>query len=478
MTSSTTPVRVPEDFSLTLDEAMKLGRLDTTGQCALFAQGEVSALQLCDAAILRARHLDPELGAIRYLADGPARRRAASHDCHRSEQPYLAAVPCLIKDSLACPDMPSRAGSRTIDNQPPTLIHPYLQRLLDIGLVPIGASAMPEFGLLPSTESLLGPVTRNPWSPRHSPGGSSGGAAAAVAAGIVPLAHGSDGAGSIRIPASCCGLVGLKPGRDAVLQARDRHPIEDLLVGDSLLARSVRDVAWGFAATRRQNNPLTTGPRARQLRIRVVEQNMLGEAADASVATVLRRTADLCQQLGHVVESGPWPVDASTTAWALKVLWAKLADDCVRSSTKVDRLEPWTRHLADWGRQHHDTTTVDKALQHLHQLAPAFANFHQQHDLLLTPVTQGPPPLLGNLAPDRDFAALLPAVFNWMSYTPMQNLAGTPAIALPIATGTDKLPTGVQFAADRGNEGLLLALAHDLQQAAPWQHHWPKLPRS
>ncbi len=464
-----------DDFPLT--HALQLGRLDALDQHALVRRGELSPAELAAAGIVRARHLDPALGALSHADFDAALMRAAQVDRNAP----MAGVPWLPKDSLRYPGMPTRGGSRSRSGVAATDASPFVQRFDAAGLVAIGKSCMPEFGLMGSTEPLLGPVTRNPWAPAHSPGGSSGGAGAALAAGIVPLAHGSDGAGSIRIPASACGVVGLKPGRGTTVAVRGRHAIEDLIVADSLMSRSVRDTAWAFAAA----HPLggldldaVARPPAR-LRIGVVSGALPGLASDPAVAAVLADVVELCTSLGHQVQATDYPLPGEAVWQALYTLWSRLGQDAVELAVAQGgedfaalALEPWTHGLARYHRTHCDVAALEQAYAVLAALPGAFNRFHQRFDVLLTPTLRTPPPLLGELAPDRDFDALMPAMFEWISYTPLQNLAGTPAISLPLGQA-GALPIGVQFAADRGQEPLLLQLAAELEQAAPWRDRWP-----
>ncbi|MEF3083218.1 amidase family protein [Luteimonas sp. SMYT11W] len=466
-----------------LADALALGRLDAHAQGALRARGELGALDLTDAAILRARHFDPVLGALSHTAFDAARQHARALDAAGVDTATpLAGVPWLPKDSLRVPGMPTRGGSRSRTGTLATAdeASPFVRRFEAAGLVAIGKSAMPEFGLMGSTEPLLGPVTANPWALTHSPGGSSGGAGAALAAGIVPLAHGSDGAGSIRIPASACGVVGLKPGRGACVPVRGRHAIEDLIVADSLMSRTVRDTAWAFAAAHPESPVAVTGPDARRLRIGLVVDALPGLAPDPEVAAALDATARLCQSLGHHVEPVAWPLPGEAVWAALYTLWSRLGADAVELAVAqggaafAERaLEPWTRGLAHWHDTHCGVPELEQAWATVAALPAAFADFHARHDVLLCPTLRTPPPTLGTLAPDRDFDALMPAMFEWISYTPLQNLAGTPAISLPLAHGRDGLPIGLQFAADRGREAMLLALAFELETAAPWCDRWP-----
>ncbi|KRG44213.1 hypothetical protein ARC20_08745 [Stenotrophomonas panacihumi] len=467
----------PLDFPLA--QALQLGHLDAHGQHALVRSGELSPRELTAAAVVRARHLDPALGALCHADFDGALARAEAVD---REAP-MAGVPWLPKDSLRYPGMPTRGGSRSRSNVLANDASLFVQRFDASGLVAIGKSTMPEFGLMGSTEPLLGPVTRNPWSLAHSPGGSSGGAGAALAAGIVPLAHGSDGAGSIRIPASACGVVGLKPGRGATVPVRGRHAIEDLIVADSLMSRSVRDTAWAFATAHpRADVDLAGLARApRRLRIGVVAESLPGLAPDPAVAAVLDDTVRLCASLGHHVEATAYPLPGRDIWQALYTLWSRLGLDAVELAEAqggerfaADALEPWTHGLAHYHRTHCGVAELEQAYAMLAALPPAFHAFHQRYDVVLTPTLRTPPPRLGELAPDRDFEALMPAMFHWISYTPLQNLAGTPAISLPLGHA-GALPVGVQFAADSGQEPLLLQLAAELEQAAPWRDRWPAL---
>jgi len=462
----------PVDFPLT--QALQLGRLDAHDQAALVRGGELSPRELTAAAIVRAQRLDPALGALSHADFDAALARAERVD----RAAVMAGVPWLPKDSLRYPGMPTRGGSRSRSNVLATDAPPFAQRFDAAGLVAIGKSAMPEFGLMGSTEPLLGPVTRNPWHRGHSPGGSSGGAGAALAAGIVPLAHGSDGAGSIRIPAAACGVVGLKPGRGATVPVRGRHAIEDLIVADSLMSRSVRDSAWAFFAAH-PRAPLMPGGPLRRLRIGVVAESLPGLAPSPEVAAALDAAARLCESLGHHVEATAYPLPGAAVWQALYTLWSRLGLDAVELATAqggaefaAESLEPWTQSLARYHRTHCGAAELEQAYAVLAALPDAFAGFHQRHDMLLTPTLRSPPPALGELAPDRDFESLMPAMFHWMSYTPLQNLAGTPAISLPLGEA-GALPVGMQFAADRGQEPLLLQLAAELEQAAPWRDRWP-----
>lgn len=463
---------------LTLSDAFAIGRLDAHDQAALVCKGELDAAALTEAALLRIEALDPTLRAASHYAPEPVRARAAN----LAEGGAMRGVPWMPKDSLDYPGMPTRSCSRSRSGALAASGYAYVERLDAAGLVAVGKTSMPEFGLLGSTEPLAGPVTLNPWSAKHSPGGSSGGAGAAVAAGLVPLAQGSDGGGSIRLPAACCGIVGLKPGRDSTVRVRSRHNVEDLLVGDSLMSRSVRDTAWGFAAAHLDpQRAMVTGPSARRLRIGVIEHGLRGAAPDADVAQAIRRSADLCASLGHGVEKVDWPIDGAAFLRSFEDLWTHLGADCVDAVRAVsggrrleDLIEPWTLAL---GRRAETLPfgALEAAYRQLANLPAQLAQFHTQYDVVLSPVTSTPAPLLGAYGPSVPAEELMETMFAWIPYTPLQNMAGTPAISLPLFTAANGLPIGSMFAADRGQEDTLLALAYELEAALPWHGRWPAI---
>lgn len=455
------------------DQAFAIGRLDAHDQAALVARGEVSARELTGAAITRIEQLDGMLNILTVRDHEAALARA------ETATGPMAGVPWLLKESLDYPGLPNRSGSRSFrDAAPGEVIFPFTSAFNATGLVAVGKTNAPEFGLLPTTEPLLYGATRNPWALDRSPGGSSGGAAAAVASGMVPLAHAADGGGSIRIPASCCGLVGLKPGRGANLRARAPHVIEDWLVADTLLSRSVRDVAWATAIAAGTSAPACVPP-GRKLRIAVILENLDGAHPETEVAQAITRTADLCASLGHHVEAVPLPVDGAAVAAAFRTVWAYLSRDAVGST--VNRLgqqaaeamlEPWTLSLADWGAGV-EAGDVDALFRDAAHATAQLDAFFTQFDLILSPVLRRPALKIGDLAPTRPFDHMMQLMFDYVSYTQLHNLTGNPAISLPLYLGSDGVPIGSMFAASRGEETLLLQLGFELEQAVPWADRWP-----
>lgn len=462
---------------MNLNEALALGRLDAHDQAALIRSGEMTAVEAVEAAILRIEALDPDLNALTARCYDLARARAAGP----LPNAPLAGVPWLIKDSLDYPGLPSRAGSRSRSDVAVSRSFPFTQRWDEEGLIPLGKSAMPEFGLLPTTEPLLHAPSRNPWSLEHSPGGSSGGAGAALAAGIVALAHGSDGAGSIRIPASCCGVVGLKPGRGASVRVRSRSVIEDLLVGDVLMSRSVRDTAWAFAAAHPRRPEMVRGASPRRLRIGLCLESVHGAAPEPEVADAARAAAALCETLGHAVDIVTPSLDRDAILEAMQTLWIHDGADTVDAARAAGLdvgavLEPWTLALGALADAM-PVETLERAFAQVAALPQTLGASYARYDVMLTPTLTARPPRIGEMGPTLDPILLMDRMFGWCGYTFLQNLSGTPAISLPLARSAAGLPIGVMFAADRGGEETLLALAYELEAAQPWTQIWPERPR-
>jgi amidase len=458
---------------LTLADAWAIGRLDAHAQAALVRDGTVPHAMLVDAAILRIEDRDPALNALSHRAFDHARRAAAAID----RTAPMAGVPYLLKASLAYPGFPQTSCSRARAAVIATAAHPLARRYDAAGLVPVGMSTMPEFGLLTSGEALLPGPTLNPWDRTLSPGGSSTGAAVAVAAGLVPLAHASDAAGSIRIPAAHCGVVGFKPSRGLNVRARAAHLIDDLLCSDALIARSVRDVAWGARIARPADAPVR-GHDGGRLRIAIDLDGFAGPA-DPRVAAVIGRVADLLATLGHDVRSARLPIDRLALGQALRTLWLYLGGDVADAVAAANPgrpldtlLEPWTLGLAE-RREAVPPTHLAEAHAAIAGAEHAMRAFHRGIDMLLSPVARTLPPRLGLLAPTRPFEALADAFFNHASYTPLQNMTGAPSISLPVFADDGGVPIGAMLSAAAGDDDRLLALAAEIEAAAPWADRWP-----
>jgi amidase len=459
-----------------------LGDADAVGLAARIRTGEVSAIDAAEAAIARAERMQPELNFIATPLYAEARARAANG----APSGPFAGVPTLIKDMRALKGARFMMGSRAYADFIAPAQPPYVDALLAAGLNPIGKSTTPEFGFTATTEPLLTGATRNPWNPEHSSGGSSGGSAAAVAAGVVPVADASDGGGSIRIPASCCGLVGLKVsrGRTLVAHASDEGPITLSVVG--CLSRSVRDTAAWLAMMERtgadQVYPpvgLVSGPATRRLRIGLAIRSAVGQEPDPAVRAAVEGVAELCGSLGHQVRETVLNFDGGKFARDFTAYWAWGASDVVADierqhpGTPLDTLvEPLTIALA----QAHRTApsgALDEAVAGLRAVEAAYATMFADIDVLLTPTLARPPVRIGELSPDRP--ETFARIGEYVAYTPLQNAAGAPSISLPLSMSLDNLPIGSMFSAAKGAERTLLELAFELERAQPWAGRRPPI---
>lgn len=446
-----------------------LAALDAHDQAAAIASGECAADELVLAAIERIERWNPLVNAISERDFERALAQARALD---RRQPF-AGVPVLLKDSTEYPDLGWSCGSRAFAQRRGRHRPPFVSRLEDAGLIVIGKTTMPEGGLLPSTEGLHFAATRNPWNPAYSAGGSSGGAAAAVSCGMAPLAQASDGGGSIRIPAASCGVLGLKPSRGRHVRARDAHWLEDLLVGDMMLTRSVRDAAAMLAIVAetiaRTNAPVrfVAGPSQRRLVIGVNMRNLRGDEPDARVSRAIEAAAQLCRELGHEVRAFTWPFDSAPALDHFIVIWRRLAHEFAAAACSAGgQLEPWTLGLAA-AHEHGNPAALTSALDYLAHLPAAYDRTFESLDVVMSPVTKSPTPALGVHAPTRPFPELLAAVFDYVSYTPLHNLAGAPAMSVPLGLDAGGLPQGVMLAARCGDEATLLELAYEIAAARP-----------
>lgn len=450
-------------------------RLDATAQAELARKGAVTARELVEAAIKRIESIDPKLNAVVTPIFGLARDAA---DRYAMTGPF-GGVPFAIKDLVDLKGVRTTAGSRLLAANVATDTTPIVSRLLAAGFIALGKTNTPEFGLNASTEPLLFGPTRNPWNIARSPGGSSGGSAAAVASGMVPVAHASDGGGSIRIPASCCGLFGLKPSRSRMVGSQPTDSGEE-----GCLSRSVRDSATLLAWAQRKDAAaplapvqLVIAPAARRLKIALATLNIYGREPKPEVKRAIERTAQLCAQLGHHVEPAILPVAGEEFIRHFMVAWsagaARVEQLAISFGKKPeDVLEPWTLYLAAHARAQ-VPDAAEKASAYFGELTRRFAAFFANWDVALSPVVDDVPPPLGYLRPDVDPPRLWARLVEYVSYTPIYNVAGVPAISVPLQMSTNGLPIGSQFAARIGGEQTLLELAFELEAAQPWSARWP-----
>jgi amidase len=453
--------------------------LDAVGTAEAIRSGRLTALEAVDAAVGRAEAVEPRINAIVTEAFGRARDAARGP----LEGPF-AGVPTFIKDLDDVRGLPTHSGSRSFGRSPATGQGPYVDALEKSGLVFLGKSATPEFGLTSTTEPLFGGPAHNPWNPEYSTGGSSGGAAALVAARVVPVAQATDGGGSIRVPASCCGVFGLKPSRDRnVPLGRPMGPV-DISVSHAETI-SVRDSAQWLAVTERTGASRVLEPvgmvgkaQPRRLRIALDLETLTGAPVDPEVAAATQDTARLLESLGHSVEPAPLTLAKRDFMDAFALYWssgaAKIADGLEkalgRPVTDQD-LEPWTLGLRQYFVLHR--AGLDAAIATLRASVSTCEEFFTNHDVLLTPTLAQLPPRIGWLGPDVPFETGMERLMSLVGFTPVQNASGQPAMSVPLHWSTSGLPIGSHFAARAGAERTLLELAYQLEEARPWAARLP-----
>lgn len=457
-----------------------LAKLDGLAQAELVRKGEVTALELVDAAIQRIDSLNPRINAVVTALFDRARKAAKKP---LPNGPFTG-VPSLVKDLNDLKGTRNTFGSRLYADNVSKQTEPLIAAYERAGIVFVGKSNAPEFGFLPTTEPLLLGPCHNPWSLDHSTGGSSGGAGAAVASGMVPFAHANDIGGSIRIPASCCGVFGLKPsfGR---MDLGYSGP-SSVMVADHMETRSVRDSAMLFSATEssRKNAPFrpigyVSGPaKDKKLKIALTVVNYLGKEPSADVKAGIEKTEKLCAGLGHEIIPVEHPLAGDHKILeAFIALFASDAAQLVRTAQKkgldpASVLEPWTLGNAEIFEKL-PKTAIEDAMVYRKETIGRLDAFFAKYDAWLTPMMDRAPPLLGELAPTVPYATLRERSVSYASYTALHNFAGTPAMSVPLYWSDAGLPIGSQFSAGRGNEQTLFELAYQLEAAQPWSGKYP-----
>ncbi len=460
---------------------------------ALVRSGEISARELVSASLDRIEALDGQVNAFTHV-DGERALATADAIGPGDERPF-AGVPIAIKDNQPVEGMPLTFCADLFGDFVPPFDAAFVGRLRAAGFVVVGKTALPEYGILPSTESRRNGPTRNPWDLSRTPGGSSGGAAAAVAAGMLPLAHGNDGGGSIRIPAACCGLVGLKPARGRVSLAPALG--DSFLVADGMLTRTVAesaalldliagpelgDATWApppaepFAvAAAREPKPLRVGF--------TLSPPLTEIEVDPIAERAVRDAATLLQELGHEVEeiaSPPWAIPGVFELFSAS-FGPAVASTIVFAATIAGR-EPTAGDMEKlswylWERASQLGAAHFLAAQgQLQALARMFVTGMSAYDVVLTPSLALRPRPIGELFGDNDDPAeTFRRSGEFTPFTAIANVTGQPAISLPFAQGEDGLPVGIHFFGRPADEATLLALGAQLEAARPWARRRPEL---
>ncbi|HEY1836686.1 MAG TPA: amidase [Rhizomicrobium sp.] len=462
---------------------------DAVGLANLVARGEVSASEVLDAAMARLNAVNPTLNAVVRVLEEQARSAIQSG---LPSGPFTG-VPFVIKDiTTQMRGVPTTAGSRLFANAVAENDSALIASYRRAGFVLFGKTNTPEFGLVGITEPDLYGATLNPWNLERTCGGSSGGAASAVAGGIVPAAQASDGGGSIRIPASCCGLFGFKPSRGRVSMA----PLGEGWGGLTVLhaeTRTVRDSAaiLDISCQPQPGDIYSLAPPATpfaqevgrdpgKLRIGFLPTNLYGGAMDEAVAAGVREAAHLCERLGHHVEEVMPPIDIRDMATAVLVVIAtavvnSLETEAERRGRPIahGEVERVTRTLYEQGKSH-TALQYQRALQQLHTMARRTAPFFEKYDVMLLSTLGRLPLPVGLLKNgDEDLAELTTRFYDYGPNTQLFNVTGQPAMSVPLAWSADNIPIGIQFAGRVGEETTLFRLAGQLEREKPWADRRP-----
>lgn len=455
--------------------------LDATAMVDGIATGQFTAHELMQCAIQQAEKLNPLLNAINC----PLYDQALEQSKAAGASP-MAGLPFLIKDLSDLKGSETKKGSQLFGGVVANKSAAIVERFTSAGLIPIGKSNTPEFGLTITTEPLASGITRNPWNLEYSTGGSSGGSAAAVAAGILPVAHATDGGGSIRVPASCCGLFGLKPSRGlTVIESGLSDSWSGMSVGH-VVSRTVRDSARFLELISLVEPKLFPRPAISTnftgqlecedtLRIAVLKKHPFNEPIDDECLTAVNEAAKLCSDLGHeVVELEQLP-DYKSAAKAMNSLIALHTFQAV--SKRVNELdlaletapmETSTRQMALYG-QSLGINDYTRAMEDLHKVATEIQQFHDEVDLVLSPVLTRTPAQIGWLDMNsEDGVEYVKRYKSYGGFTSLQNGTGQPAMSVPMSQTADGVPVGVMFSAAWGGDQTLLQLAAQIEAAKPW----------
>lgn len=490
-------------------------RHDATSLAALVANGEVSPHELLDSALARQAQVHGRVNAVVRLMEEQARRQLQGP----LRGPF-AGVPFLLKDTLQdYAGLPTTNASRAMRGHEPSEHAAVVRRYLDAGLVVFGKTNLPEFALKGVTDPELFGRTNNPWNLAHTPGGSSGGAAAAVASGIVPMAAGNDGGGSIRIPAACCGLFGLRPSRGRVSAGPDVGEVWFGASSEGVLSRSVRDAALALDVLQgaEPGDPFIIAPPAApyaelmrrdpgRLRIGFTSASPIGTEVHPEAVAAVRHAAELLRGLGHEVEEAAPEIDGAQLATSyLHVYFGQVPSLVARMKAmgaSGGEPELMTRLLVTLGSAI-GAPALTTQLAQWNTFARALGRFHGRYDLLLTPTLAHPPVkhgtgdlpavqqtllgflqrtgMLGLLARlgllDSTVEQIARDNLRYVPFTQLSNLTGTPSMSVPLHWTADGLPLGVQFVAPFGREDRLLQLAHQLEGAQPWFDRLPAMTR-
>jgi amidase len=455
-----------------------LGNMDATAIAEAIATKKISVAEAVEAAIARAEKVNGELNAIVIKMYDDARKGS-----QQKAGGGLYGVPTFIKDSDNITGYPTQLGTGALKAKPAKSNSKFVNQFLSTGVRNLGKTTLPEFGLICSTENERWGITRNPWNTDYTTGGSSSGSAAMVASGVVPIASANDGAGSIRIPAAICGLVGLKPSRHRLYGVDGGEAMPVQLVHQGVLTRTVRDTALFYAEAEKYYSYAripklghVKEASKHRLRIAFFENLPVGQTAsqDADTYRIQKETAQLLQSLGHHVEQVPFPLDVETMVnhflnyygffSYMMSHWSRLT-----LKAKVDRsvLEPFTIGLAE--RFKSNMLKLPASIRAMRKTGLESEKLFHKYDVLMSPVLSHKTPKIGYFSPQLSYEEVSKRAVDFASYTGLNNVTGAPAISLPLGVDSDGMPLGVHFSAPYGFDKRLMELAYELEEAKPWR---------
>lgn len=454
-----------------------LGDLDAVGLSDAIRAGWVDRVEAVDAAIARTEAVNPALNGLAYKAFEQARKAASAPPSSGSAR-FFEGVPTFLKDNVDVAGQPTMRGADAWVPRNAVADGEFTRAYLATGPTPLGKTQMSEFGFSAAAEHpRLGPV-RNPWDTEYTAGASSSGSGAFVAAGVVPIAHANDGGGSIRIPAACNGIVGLKPSRGRLPLDAELRRMPVGIVANGVLTRSVRDTAAFYREAERiwRNAKLApvgdvTGPGRQRLRIAVATRSVLRECGP-ELRELTLKTAGVLEELGHRVEHidhQPVP-DSFVDDFVLYWGFLALMQVCTGKRVFGDTFDRTRLDALTLGLERHTARNLHRlpgAILRLRRMRRFSAEFYQTYDALLTPTLADLTPRVGHLAP-TEYQQVMDRLIDWVAFTPLQNVTGDPAISLPMAQSAEGMPVGMMLAADLGQDALLLELAYELEEARPW----------
>jgi len=453
-----------------------LGHLDAVGLIEALNAGRLGRVEVIEAAIARTEAVNPSLNGLARECFDRARAQSAAP----SPGGYFSGVPTFVKDNVDVAGLPTMRGTDAWPPRPAAADGDFARTYLATGMIPLGKTQMSEYGFSASAEHpRLGSV-RNPWNTDHTAGASSSGSGAFVAAGVVPIAHANDGGGSIRIPASCNGLVGLKPSRGRLPLDKEVRQMPIRIVANGVLSRSVRDTAAFY----REAERIWPAKKLRaigdvqhadtqRLRIAVITHSLLRESSPGVKEQTLK-VAGLLEELGHRVDHLEKPPIPNSFVSDFVLYWGLLALGQIQQNKRafdgfdVARLDNLSRGLDRHARR--NLHRLPMALIRLSRVRRHTERLARTYDVVLTPTLADEPPQIGYLDPTADYEQIIDRLQDWVAFTPLQNVTGEPAISLPLATSASGLPVGMMFSAATGHEARLLALAYELEDARPWAH--------